>query len=551
MPSKRNFLAAVLALSLVSVNIPAAAQTAAKPPVIETKSERKARVTRESSVAKKITQLLAEPNVARGHWGIHVVSLTTGKTLFELNPDKLFTPASNTKMFTTASAFAVLGPEYRTRTTVETAGSLDARGRLTGDLVLVGRGDPNISGRVLPYSNKTERKTPHLRILEELADQVIAKGVKVVDGDIVGDDSFFAFERYPEGWASDDLMWEYGAPVSALSINDNVVFMSVLPGSSVGDTAFLRVDPDTAFYELDNRVITTAAGSGPRKISIDRQPGTRTVTLWGTIPLDDSGDNEALAIEDPAEFAAQAFRTMLERRGVVIRGKLRAYHVPVANLPPPAAPETVPASPTLGGGTESTTVPKSSLPMRVVLAARESAPIKEDLRVINKISQNLHAELALRMMGHEKGKAPTTDAALEVMKGVLTQAGIQPEEYAFNDGSGLSRMNLVTPRAVTKLLIFSDSQSWSTDFRDTLPVSGTDGSLSERMKNTVAKGQVQAKTGTLSHVNALSGYITTLKGEKLAFSVFSNHHKLTSRGAVKVIDKIMEALVDDGRPAAK
>jgi serine-type D-Ala-D-Ala carboxypeptidase/endopeptidase (penicillin-binding protein 4) len=172
-----------------------------------------------------------------------------------------------------------------------------------------------------------------LRQLEELADQVVAKGVKVVDGDIVGDDSYFSFERFPDGWASDDLMWEYGAPVSALTINDNVVFVNVLPGSSVGDRAFLRIDPDSTFYEFDNRITTTAAGTGPRKISIDRQPGARTVTLWGNIPLDDTGDGEALAIEDPAEFAAQAFRVMLQQRGVVVRGKQRAYHVPLASMP--------------------------------------------------------------------------------------------------------------------------------------------------------------------------------------------------------------------------
>ncbi|MEO6119645.1 MAG: D-alanyl-D-alanine carboxypeptidase/D-alanyl-D-alanine-endopeptidase, partial [Terriglobales bacterium] len=491
MPRKQLLLAVFLTFALA---FPTAAAFAQTPLPVETKAQRRVRETREQTLAKNIAALMADPKVARGFWGVHVVSLTTGKTVFELNADKLFTPASNTKMFTTATALALLGPDFKTRTTVETSGAIDLHGRLTGDLVLVGRGDPNLSGRVLPYAMRTERRAPHLRLLEELADQVVAKGVKVVDGDIVGDDSYFSFERFPEGWSNDDLMWEYGAPVSALTVNDNVIFLNVLPGSSVGDKAFLKVEPDSTFYELDNRITTTAGGSGPRKISIDRQPGARTITLWGTIPLDDAGDGEALALEDPAEFAAQAFRSMLQQRGVVVRGKQRAFHIPLANLPTPAAETNgvVAAGATPGGGTDSATVRASSLPTRQVLASRDSLPLAEDVRVINKISQNLHAELALRMVGREKGKAPTLEAALATMKDTLTQAGLLPEEFAFSDGSGLSRQNLVTPRAVTKLLTFADTQSWGPTFRDTLPVAGVDGSLSERMKTTVAQGRVSA-----------------------------------------------------------
>lgn len=523
----------------------------AKPLPGESRAQMRARMAREQVLAEKIAAIMAEPNIARGWWGIHVVSLETGRSLFELNPDKLFTPASNTKMFTTATALATLGPNYKTRTTVETNGTLDLHGRVTGDLILVGRGDPNLSGRVIPYAMRTERRTPHLKLLEELADQVAAKGVKVVDGDIVGDDSYFAFERYPDGWSSDDLMWEYGAPVSALTLNDNVVFVNILPGSSVGDKAFLRLDPDTTYYEIDNRITTTAAASGPRRISIDRQPGSRTITLWGTIPLDDAGDSEALAIDDPAEFAAQQLRAMLQLRGVVVRGKLRAHHVPLSQMPAPVAQAAGSSgnSGSLGGGTDAA-LSSNAVP-RMVLAAKESYPMADDVRIINKISQNLHAELALRLVGREKGKAPTNEAALEVMKATLTQAGLLPEEFLFFDGSGLSRQNLVTPRAVTKLLLFADKQPWGPLFRDTLPVAGMDGSLSERMKTGAAQGRVSAKTGTLGNVNALGGYITTVEGERLAFSVFSNHHRLTSRGAIKVIDKIVEAITDDGRPAAR
>jgi D-alanyl-D-alanine carboxypeptidase/D-alanyl-D-alanine-endopeptidase (penicillin-binding protein 4) len=351
-------------------------------------------------------------------------------------------------------------------------------------------------------------------------------------------------------------MWEYGAPVSALTLNDNVIFVNVLPGSTVGDRAFIKFDPDSTYYEVDNRITTVAVGSGPKKISMDRQVGSRQLMLWGTIPLDDTGESEALAIEDPADFAAQAFRGMLERRGVTVRGKQRVKHFYLASLAVPV-PEVVAAggsggaatAAAKGDGPDLPVAAKPVEPLRLVLASRDSGPLSDDLRVINKISQNLHAELTLRLLGHERGVAPTLDASIEVLKQVLAKAGIAPEEYAFYDGSGLSRQNLVSPRAVVKLLQFADSPTtaatWREAFRNTLPVAGEDGSLADRMKGTVAQSHVWAKTGTLGHVNALSGYAETASGEPLAFSIICNNHKLTSKGAVKIMDQIVESIVDD------
>ena len=250
------------------------------------------------------------PDLARGFWGIEVVSLSTGKVLYARDADKLFTPASNTKLFTTAAAMALIGPDYTFRTTVETNGTLDTHGRLTGDLVLVGRGDPNLSGRELPYALHTERNDHPIRVLEQLADTLVQKGVKYVDGDIIADDSYFAFERYGEGWSQDDLVWADGAPVSALTINDNVVFVNILPADRAGDRAFVSITPFADYYRIDNRIMTTPAGTG-RKIFINREPGSTTLTLWGNMPLGDAGANEALAIEDPAQFAAELFRQLL------------------------------------------------------------------------------------------------------------------------------------------------------------------------------------------------------------------------------------------------
>lgn len=494
------------------------------------------------SLAAKIDKILAEPDVARGMWGVDVVSLANGKTLYEHDDEKLFTPASNTKLFTTAAVLALIGPDYKFKTTVESLASVDKYGRLTGDLLLVGRGDPNISGRVLPYRLRTERKIVPIQALEMLADQLVQKGLKYVDGDVVADDSYFAFERYGEGWTQDDLVWEWGAPVSALTINDNVVFVSIMPADRVGDKAFVGVAPYAEYYKIDNRIITTPPGTGPRKIYINREPGSNLLTLWGNMSLDDSGANEALAIEDPADFAAQMFRAMLEKRGIVVYGKSRTKHNELANL----STFSVTTMASAGGGDErSSFIPRTNVP--AVLASYESRTLGDDIRVINKVSQNLHAELMLRLLGREKGNAGTIEGGLEVLRGFLSQVGIHSDEYVFYDGSGLSRQNLVTPHAIVKLLTYATGQPWGQLYADSLPVGGVDGSLSERFKNGVVLGHVSGKTGSLGHVNSLSGYLTTPKGDRLVFSILGNNHNLTSKRALETIDRIVEAIADEAR----
>ena len=190
--------------------------------------------------------------------------------------------------------------------------------------MLVGRGDPNLSGRTLPYNMHTERKAPPIQVLQNLADQLVQHGLKYIDGDVVADDSYFVFERYGEGWSQDDLAREWGAPVSALTINDNVIFVNIMPADRPGERAFLSITPFPEYYKIDNRVMTTPQGTGPRTVSINREPGSNQLTFWGNIPQDDPGFGEALAIEDPADFAARLFRQLLEERGVTIYG--RATH---------------------------------------------------------------------------------------------------------------------------------------------------------------------------------------------------------------------------------
>ncbi|HXO38108.1 MAG TPA: D-alanyl-D-alanine carboxypeptidase/D-alanyl-D-alanine-endopeptidase, partial [Candidatus Acidoferrum sp.] len=509
-------------------------------------------------LGKDIATVLSQPPLNRAHWGICVVDLDSGKALYSQNSDQLFLPASNAKLFTTAAALAIAGPDYRFRTTVEAEGQIDDHGRLPGDLVIVGRGDPNISGRTLPYALKTQRTPPHTQILEEMADQVARNGLKIVDGDLIGDDTFYAFERYAEGWAWDDLQWIDGAPVSALTFNDNVVFVNVLPGEHPGDKAVITVEPETNYYELDNRVVTTAVGV-VKRVGIHRDPGSKKIVLWGSLPLDDAGAKEPMSIEDPAEFVAQLFRTMLERRGITIRGKARARHEESARffdrvtLWPLNA--RIPGAETPGGSNRSASQVAPQVPdtnasfASKVLAEHVSTPLLDDIRVINKTSENLHAELALRLLGKLRGNDGSFEVGVAAVKQFLLQAGLKEDEFTFLDGSGLSRRDLVTPAATVQLLIYAARQPWGPAFEESLPVSGVDGSLSDRFQKTPAAGLIHAKTGSLSHVNALSGYGQTQSGKRFVFSIFCNNHNLPGSKALAAIDAVMQLLVGaDGSP---
>jgi D-alanyl-D-alanine carboxypeptidase/D-alanyl-D-alanine-endopeptidase (penicillin-binding protein 4) len=489
------------------------------------------------SLKKQIETILKQPDLARGFWGIEIVSAKDGKVLYSENADKLFTPASNTKLFTTAAALALIGPDYKFRTTIESNGSLDKYGRLSGDLVLVGRGDPMLSGRELPYNTHTQRDADPVRVLEQLADELAQKGVKYVDGDVVADDSYFAFERYGEGWSQDDLVWADGAPVSALTINDNVIFVNILPGTRPGDKAFVSITPFADYYKIDNRLMTTPAGT-VRRIYINREPGSTQLTLWGTIPADDSGANEGLAIDDPAEFAATLFRHLLEVRGIVVYGKDRTRHTELASLS--TFTSTVVAS---GGGGDEHSLTSPAGPL--LLAEHQSAPLSEDIQVINKVSQNLHAEILLRLLGREKGTAGTVQAGLEVLRGFLNNAGISGDDYSFYDGSGLSRQNLVTPHAIVQLLQYAAAQPWGKEFRESLPAAGVDGSLADRFKDLDPEMRVFGKTGSLGGVKSLAGYAVTSKGEQLVFSIVSNNLSIPAKRVTDTIDNIVEAAVRD------
>jgi len=457
----------------------------------------------------------------KGTWGVLVMDAGTGEILYARNPDGYFMPASDAKLFTTALALATLGPDYRVRTTVSAAGALDANGVLAGDLILTGRGDANLSNRKFPFDKREEREGPPEKALAEFADAVAARGVKEITGNVIADDSLFQHEKFPSGWLVDDMLWSYGAAVSAIAVNDNAFILELRPGSSEGEPAASESRPASDFYTVDNTVVTGARGT-EQKLAVARDPGAHVIHVSGVMPLDAPPRRLTLAVEEPAEYAAALLVRLLTARGVKIDGFPRARHA------------GDPALATAAGA-----------PPQTLLAEHTSVSLADDVRLTNKNSENLHAELLLLLAAHEKEGANDYEDALKFASDFYRTAGIADGDVVLSDGSGLSRKDLVTPRAVVQLLRYASTQPWGELYRSSLPVAGEDGTLSERMKNTTAAGRIFAKTGTIGHGNSLSGYATTVRGGHLLFSILGNNNNLHAQDANRVIDAIAVAMVEE------
>ena len=488
----------------------------------------------------RVDAILEDTNSGRDYWGILVCDRDTGETLYQTNADHFFTPASNAKMFTTALALATLGRDYRYHTTLESNGALGSDGRLAGDLVLVGRGDPDISNRRIPYTGSPEREGPVEKVLAEMADAAIAKGLREVDGDIIGDDSYFPYDPYPADWTVGDLFFRFGAPVSAIAFNDNTISVEVQPAALPGDLATVSTQPTTAIDTFGHEIATGPSGTEP-DLAVVRQPSKSFLLLRGTVPLGHAPVELDLAMTAPAETAAATLKQLLETSGVRVMGGASVRHAP--------PPET-----TASGEPILRHTSEPSDPYATVVAEHVSAVLLECIRVTNKVSHNLHAELLLRTVGREKLGLGSTAAGLKVERDFLRQAGVADGDVVLTDGSGLSREDLVTPRAVVTLLRYAASQPWGADYISSFPVAGLDGTLENRMKNTAASGLVEAKTGEVEHVRALSGYATTLRGERLAFAIFYNNNPQKGADTAAAIDAIATAMVETlgtGRPATQ
>ncbi len=465
--------------------------------------------------------LLAAAPASKGEWGLLIIDGETGETLYELNADKYFVPASNMKLFTTALALAKLGPDYRFHTTLETHGTVSPAGVLAGDLILLGRGDPNLSNRKFPYNLKEEFDGAPEKVLAELADALVAKGVKEISGDVVGDDSYFPREPYPNGWEIDDMVWEYGSAVSAIVVDDNTVTLTLTTADSAGAPVQAIVAPATPDFVVQNNVVTSAAET-KSDLTVTREPNSKIVVIRGSMPAHSAPRKLVLAIHDPAEHAAALLTRLLEERGVKVVGTARAMHIA----------EAAGAAP------------------RAVMAEHVSVPLGDSVKLVNKISQNLHTEMLLRAAARNTAVWNTPDDLMKFPADFYIAAGIAPGDVIQTDGSGLSRHDMVTPRAIIALLKYAQGQPWFAAYFASLPVAGIDGTLETLMKNTPSAGHIHAKTGSVEHVRTRSGFADTSSGRRLIFSFLSNNQAGKNHEASDALDGLCLAMIEEfGRKA--
>lgn len=458
------------------------------------------------TIQTQIAKFLERPGVRSVEWGIQILDPSAHEVLLEVNPDKAFLPASVLKVVTTSAALEKLGPDFQYRTGVYTNGILETGGVVSGDLMLVGRGDPNL----IPPQSEFFGKPA----LMELAEKLQSLGIEKIEGDILGNDSYFDSNSYGKGWTARDLRSAYGAPPNALSINNNVFWVKVRP-AKYNEPVRVSIEPRTSYFRIKNSGETGTSRS-KQTLRIWLKPGTKTIVISGVLPSTKTY-RQHIILEKPGEVTTTMFKEELKRHGIAIGGKVRMIH--------------------RGDPLEHTRQSWS------LLAEYRSPPLIHALEIINKQSQNMHAEMLLRTLGASFKGEGTNEAGLDVIREFLVEAGINSDKIQMNDGCGLSRQNFLTPRFQTSLLAFLAERPYFDLFLNTLAVGGTDGTLKNRFSAAMVRGSIHAKTGYLRGVMTLSGYMTTVSGRNLVFSIFANNVNSTAR-VKKTIDQICTLFVN-------
>ncbi|MCM3871793.1 MAG: D-alanyl-D-alanine carboxypeptidase/D-alanyl-D-alanine-endopeptidase [Pyrinomonadaceae bacterium] len=473
-----------------------------------------------TSLSQSIDSAIDQSELASARWGVSVVSLTTGREVYGRHSGELFIPASNMKIYTTGVALDLLGANYRWRTSAYATTQPDASGTINGDLILYGRGAPDLIAQAGKDSTDGS--------LTQLAEDLYQRGIREVSGNVIGDESYFRGETLGDGWPWTDLQWYFGAEASALTVNANAVELSILPPTKTNEPPLVSVNDPDKYVSIQNSLTVVKRGER-MTIGIHRGLSDNQVRVWGEFPQGGRGFGARLSVHNPSLWAARLFLKALRDRGIKVKGttETRDSRVPPSERFNPSA------------ATE--------------LAFVSSRTLGDIVKDTNKFSINLYAELLLRTIGRERGNMVSTpdpsgrergddEAGLEVIRLWLSRAGISTTGMALHDGSGLSRLNLVTPESISRLLVSLSKTAADPVFRASLPISGRDGTMGGRLEK--LGDQVVAKTGSLTYTTSLSGYVTTSRGEVMAFSILCND--LTARAsATRVIDQIVSLLAGD------
>jgi D-alanyl-D-alanine carboxypeptidase/D-alanyl-D-alanine-endopeptidase (penicillin-binding protein 4) len=449
-----------------------------------------------------IEATLDAPELRDGFQGVAIRSLETGETIHERNADKLFMPASNLKLFTTASALLALGPDYRYRTELYASGEFDGA-ILRGDLIVKGYGDPTISGRF--HEGDLDA------IFESWADSLLELGVDEIVGNIVGDDNAFDDRGLGTGWQWDyESLW-YAAPSGALSFNDNCVEILLEP-TEVGAPPEMTVDPDVDYVVVKNRAATVPRDSATAVI-VNRERGSNLVTVYGSVKESAKRLTTYATVTNPTQYFLVALKSVLERKGIAVTG----YAIDADDLDAPIGYEDA-----------------------RLLFIHYSPTMAEIVKVVNKSSQNFYAEQLLKTLGFEFAGEGAAKAGVETMTARLAELGVSLDNAIIVDGSGLSRLNFVSPAHIIETLTQMYRADVFKQFYNSLPVAGVDGTMASRLKRSRANGNARAKTGYVLASRALSGYVHTGDGEIVAFALVANNYS----APYAMVDKVQDAIVD-------
>jgi serine-type D-Ala-D-Ala carboxypeptidase/endopeptidase (penicillin-binding protein 4) len=484
-----------------------------EPPKVLTPVRAKSSSSETDELARRINSAIDESDFAEARWGIKVVSMSSGATLYQRDADRSFIPASNMKIYTTGVALDLLGGDYRWRTSVYAKAQADQSGTLRGDVILYGRGAPDL----VSHSQDESRAS-----LAKLAGDLYGRGIRRIDGNVIGDESFFRGDSLGDGWQWTDMQWYFGAEASALTVNENQIDVNLVPSGKRAEPPIARTSDAQNFVTVENRMVTGKPGVRTT-IGLHRGLSDNNIQVWGEFAPGSKGFGARLSVHNPALWAAKIFLDQLKARGIVVSGQAQALdsrHPQIQRFDPSQAIE---------------------------LSAITSEPLSEIAKKTNKDSNNLYAELVLRTLGRERGEMlglpeqtgrerGDDEKGVAIIRLWLNRAGISTDGIALHDGSGLSRLNLVTPESTLGLLLALSKTGSGQIFRQSLPISGLDGTLGGRLKPLAER--VSAKTGSLTYTHSLSGYLTTAKGEQVAFSILCNDQ--TSRGnATRLIDQIV------------
>jgi D-alanyl-D-alanine carboxypeptidase/D-alanyl-D-alanine-endopeptidase (penicillin-binding protein 4) len=478
---------------------------------------------------ERLTAQVSAPKFAAAAWGIQVVSLDSQTVVFEHNPQVLLSPASNSKLYTVALGLDRLGSDYRMRTSLLARNRPDKKGKIRGDLIVYGRGDPTFNARFRGTLDQA---------FDPLAASLAAAGVRRITGALIGDASYFRGPPFGAGWAWDDTQEYYGAEISPLSVNDNYLDIEIRPGAAFGKPCLVTLKPPTESVVISNRTTTAVAGQR-RNVRIYRIPGSNVVFISGEMAQSDPVYQTEITVHNPAALFVEFFRKALVRHRIKVGGPSLTRDWLTVGEPDLGLPRNRPGQPGSGW---------------VEIGGVDSPPMSEIAREVQKPSQNLYTDLVLANVGeHARGEQQGNSESLGIRElyQFLQQVGVHSGDVQFEEGSGLSRNNLTTARATVRLLTYMSQHPASEAYIAALPVAGVDGTLRNRFKNTAAAGNLRAKTGTLRWASSLSGYMKTAAGERLVFSLMLNRYVSPDASPARVeLDKLALLLANfTGRTA--